>query len=94
MNKQITMELVWHNCMTDSPNEEWSGCLYLTDGNFVSKARYRSDNIWYNEYTKSYIPKETLYKYWWASLQQTVRDEPKFQSFTINDFAEELKNYI
>ena len=78
--KKFTMELVWHNCGTYPPSEAWSNRLYITDGNFVSKARYRSDDIWYSEYTKSYIPKEMLYKYWWSDLQQTVQCESRFQS--------------
>ena len=76
--KKFTMELIWHNCKECPPTEMWNNGLYLTDGNFVEKTKYRAENGWYDERTKSYLPAELLHKYWWADLQQTVRGEPKF----------------
>lgn len=29
---KMKMELVWHNCETCRPEEEYNACLYLTNG--------------------------------------------------------------
>ena len=81
MNKFV-MELVWHNCLNYSPEEIKNDNLYITDGVYVSRAkydRYRGYGRWWDAYLGDYIPSEDLHNYWWADLEQTVQNVPRFR---------------
>jgi len=79
------MELVWHNCETYPPKEIWNNNLYATDGEFVFRVDYEKKYGWYDLRTFEYIPKNVWNKFWWADIQQTVRNEPKFKGLITND---------
>lgn len=78
MNKFV-MELVWHNCLSYPPKETWNKNLYITDGTYISKVWYDKQYGWW-EYDKGdYIPQEKLNKHWWADLEQTIQNVPRFR---------------
>lgn len=35
---------------------------------------YEKARGWYNKETGDYLPFELIWKYWWADMEQTVRD--------------------
>ena len=81
MNKFV-MELVWHNCYDCPPKEIWNNKLYVTDGTRVSRAeyhRYDGCDRWWDAYLNDYIPDQELSKYWWADIEQTVQNVPRFR---------------
>ena len=40
---KFTMELVWHNCLTYKPEENFNQELYVTDGTKFYKVVYKKD---------------------------------------------------
>ena len=78
MNKFV-MELVWHNCYDCPPEEYWNDDLYITRGDFVHSAKYDKERGWWSRELGDYIPIDILWEYWWADLNQTVQNVPRFR---------------
>lgn len=78
MNKFV-MELVWHNCLNYPPKEFWNNKLYVTNGECIHEVEYHKERGWWSKELDDYIPFNELSHYWWADLEQTVRDVPKFR---------------
>ena len=75
--KKFKMELVWHNCKTCPPEEDFNSYLLVTDGLDVQEMRW--DKIWGGFRNRILeIKGENLTKYWWADIAQTVRKTPEF----------------
>ena len=75
MNK-VTMELVWHDCVTCPPEEESNENLIMTDGKSVWNAEYEridGDGEWFKDGTHSINVNRPGKKYWWADLLQTTK---------------------
>lgn len=79
MNK-FTMELVWHNCETNPPEEVTNDYLIATDGVDVFEAFWyrpngfmiRGKDRWHDLY-------KDLDKWYWADIRQTVQGESRFK---------------
>lgn len=81
MNK-FTMELVWHNCKTNPPEEDGNNFLIVTDGDKVFNATWNKTNGYTIKYDSAYsipLPSVVLEDWWWADIAQTVQQTPKFQ---------------
>ena len=68
--KKFKMQLVWHNCETCPPEEDYNECLIYTNG----------ANIYHCEYFKEAgfpIKSEFLHDFWWADLHTTVSEFKK-----------------
>ena len=78
MNKFV-MELVWHNCLNHPPKEFWNNRLYVTDGKYLHEVEYNQERGWWSKDLGDYLPFELLWKYWWADLEQTVQNVPRFR---------------
>lgn len=68
--QKTTMELVWHNCETYRPEEEYNECLYLTNGDVVFEAEW--DNGYWLFAGEKYV--DDLRGLWWADIVQTVNN--------------------
>ena len=75
MKDKFKIGLVWHNCHSCPPKEEYNGSLIVTNGIDVFKASYCKglgfpvlDNT-----------PDTLSKYWWADIVQTIRTSDEFK---------------
>lgn len=79
MNNKFTMELVWHNCKTYPPKEEYNDCLCMSNGNYITKVKYHRKYGWLDKESGIVIQDGDLYKYWWADIKQTVQGEPRFK---------------
>ena len=79
-NKKFTIPIVWHNCYDCPPEESWNERLWVTDGKNVFTITYEENNGWYNKETGDYLPFELIWKYWWADLEQTIRNYKNFLS--------------
>ena len=78
--KKFTMELVWHNCETNPPEEVVNDFLIMTNGTDVFKAFwYRPDGFMVDMNDDWYGIYEDVNKWWWADIRQTVRGESKFK---------------
>ena len=75
MKNKFTMELVWHNCKTYPPKEEFNSSLIVTNGDSVLGM------VWFsNKYHASgYGFIQDLENWWWADIKQTVRGESRFK---------------
>lgn len=84
MNK-FTMDLVWHNCETCPPEEDYNDFLIASDGVGVCEVQWdKEDGFWYYSKTFGWRPLIGNYKkMWWADLRQTVQNELKFRG--VND---------
>ena len=71
MTNKFKMGLVWHNCNTYPPEEEYNECLLVTDGDFVAIALYDSGK-WYDMDDNNLAMLYDLNKLWWADIEQTV----------------------
>ena len=72
MNNKFSMQLVWHNCKTHPPEEQFNPHLLVTDGVMIH------DMVWdktYDGYLKVGLcmKSDKADKYWWADIDQTVR---------------------
>ena len=72
MCNKFTMQLVWHNCKTHPPEEQFNPHLIVTDGVIIH------DMMWdkaYGGYLKVglCIRSDEANKYWWTDIDQTVR---------------------
>ena len=87
--KKFTMELVWHNCETYPPKEDYNDFLIVSDGVGVCEVR------WDKEKGFSYFSKQFGYrplvgnykKMWWADVRQTAQNEPKFRGLIVDDLV-------
>lgn len=76
--KKFKMELVWHNCKTCPPEEDFNSYLLVTDGWDVQEMRW--DKIWGGFRNRCLeIKGPNLAKYWWADIFQTVHKTLKFR---------------
>lgn len=78
MKDKFTMSLVWHNCKTCPPNEEYNSCLYVTKGGYIFKAVYYGPDAWINKENNCHLPYDELHKYWWADIIRTVATSQEF----------------
>ena len=81
MNKFV-MELVWHNCLNCPPEEIKNDNLFVSNGTYVARVeydRYDGYDRWWDAYLGDYIPSTDLHNYWWADLEQTVYNVPRFR---------------
>lgn len=85
MIDKFTISLVWHNCETHPPKEDWNECLFVSDGKYVVPVLYNSQHGWFNRSINSYIPQHELRRYWWADLERTVRNSIEFTEVQTND---------
>ena len=67
---KMTMELVWHNCETCRPEEEYNECLYLTNGDVIFEATW--DNGYWLFAGEKYI--DDIRGLWWADIVHTVNN--------------------
>jgi hypothetical protein len=83
MKDKFTMELVWHNCATHPPKEDYNNCLLLSDGRCYFDAeyiggKYSENGEWYDIDLKEMIPQEELQDFYWADMRQTVGSSNDF----------------
>lgn len=79
MKNKFTMPLTWHNCQTYPPSEAYNSNLIATDGVSVFKVKYSRLTGWLNLDTVKCLPFDILYDYWWADVEQTVRECSEFK---------------
>lgn len=72
MKDKFTENLVWHNCKTCPPEEDWNDQLVVTDGEYTTVAQYEKPDIWYDLADEWRIPARDLSEYWWADVRQTM----------------------
>ena len=77
--KKFTLPIVWHNCYDYPPEESRNEKLWVTDGECVFPVVYDKSSGWYNKEEKDYLPFELTWKYWWADLQQTIKECSEFK---------------
>ena len=78
MEDKFTMNLVWHNCKTYPPKEEYNSCLYVSNGNRITKAKYHHEYGWLDRESGIIIQDRYLHKYWWADIAQTIKTSQEF----------------
>lgn len=78
---KFKMELTWHSCQTCPPEEDYNPCLYVTDGKTIFPMRWKKDNEWQRfECGTWYIEKDVnAPNFWWADLNQTIRETKEFK---------------
>jgi hypothetical protein len=74
--KKFTMELVWHNCKTCPPSEEYNDGLLLWDGNDLFCAEWDNGYWWYDNHYLDMTGEEDVC--WWSDIRQTVQSEQRF----------------
>lgn len=69
---KFKIELVWHNCKTHPPKENYNPLLVYTNGRDVDYCTY---------YKRFGFPvdESVLHKFWWADICRTVRESSKFE---------------
>ena len=72
--KKFKMNLVWHNCYYCPPEEDYNDNLVVTNGFDIFQATYRKKC----GFPISDSNTDTLKKYWWADIAQTIRGTEKF----------------
>ena len=78
MYDRFTMELVWHNCLTNPPKEFSNNNLIVTDGSNVFGMSWHRAEGYYIEDGLSLRRLGDLKHWWWADIEQTVQGESKF----------------
>ena len=81
MKDKFTMELVWHNCATNPPKEDFNANLCLTNGRTTFGARYNKGE-WYDREFDICIPTYMLEDFWWADVVQTLSGMKDFNNCT------------
>ena len=71
MKDKFTMELVWHNCATCSPIEDFHPNLCVTNGKAVFNVSY-DEGEWYDPEFNEYIPQDMLHEFWWTDVAKVV----------------------
>ena len=81
MRNKFTIELVWHNCKTYPPKEAENTFLLVTNGYDVyGMAWYKTEGYWVAiDDVPVRLASEGLENWWWADIEQTVREERKFE---------------
>lgn len=80
------MELVWHNCKTYPPKEDFNDNLITTNGDYVLDMSWiKEEGYFVSEYAADEwighrIEDSVLENWWWADIQQTVWNEPRFET--------------
>ena len=72
MKDKFKISLVWHNCKTYPPEEDWNDQLIVTDGEYTTVVRYDKPDGWYDYIDDHCIPERDLSEYWWADVRQTM----------------------
>ena len=90
--KKFIMELIWHNCQTNPPQEDKNNNLYISNGNFVHKVLYNKDFGWCDWNMGVIIPNERLSEYWWADIEQTARGCRQFDTGGSAEMFHQEKN--
>ena len=88
MKDKFTMSLVWHNCKTYPPKETFNNCLYVTDGIYITQAKYHREYGWIDKENGLRIQDESLHKYWWADLRQTIQTSQEFKEIMETNYEE------
>ena len=73
--KKMKMELVWHNCKTCPPKEEYNECLYVWDGHDVLPVEWYGNAYHFirsDDFQSHYIEAEKSGDLWWADLSLTT----------------------
>lgn len=73
---KFTMELVWHNCLTNPPKEFSNNNLIVTDGSNVFRMSWNKAEGYFILGLEKI---DNLKNWWWADIEQTVQGEPKFR---------------
>ena len=79
MKDKFKMELTWHNRQSYPPSEAYNSHLIVTDGVNAFRAKYDRLTGWLNLNTIRSLPFDMLYDYWWADVEQTVRECSEFK---------------
>ncbi len=79
MKDKFTISLTWHNCFTYPPEEHWNNNLYISNGQYVSHAKYDARYGWFDCSAGDYVAFELLHEFYWADLEQTVVNSQEFQ---------------
>ena len=78
MKDKFIMNLVWHNCKTHPPKEEYKDFLYATNGKYLFEVAWNRNEGWtYKKYDWQ-IPSDELHEYWWADIDQTIQATKEF----------------
>lgn len=89
------MELVWHNCKTNYPEEVTNDSLIMTDGIEVFDAFwYRPDGFMINTKHGWYGIYEDLDKWYWADIRRTVRADDRFKGLFVDDLVDIFKEEL
>lgn len=79
MKDKFTMELVWHNCATCPPKEDFNANLCVTNGRTVFGTKYDKGE-WYDREFGVCIPDDMLVDFWWADVVQTLNAVADFRT--------------
>lgn len=81
MHNKFTMEIVWHNCLTNPPKEFSNRHLIVTDGSNVFRMVWNKVEGYFILGLKKIDNKkiDNLKDWWWADIEQTVQGEVKFR---------------
>ncbi len=80
MKDKFTMNLVWHNCKTYPPKEEYNDNLYVSNGIWITKAKYHHEYGWLDRESGIRIQDRYLHEYWWADIKQTIDTSKEFKA--------------
>ena len=69
--KKFVMFLVWHNCKTHPPSENYNSSLVVTNGKEIFEMCWDKDEGYYTNH--NYLKPDAYERWWWADLEQTVR---------------------
>ena len=89
--KKFTMELVWHNCKTHPPKELCNDDLIGTNGHYVFNMSWFKDKGFFIEVNGGNdhkIQEVFLGDWWWADIQQTAQNEPRFRGLIVDDLVD------
>lgn len=73
---KFTMELIWHNCLTNPPKEFSNNNLIVTDGSNVFRMSWNKTEGYFILGLEKI---DNLKHWWWADIEHTVQGEPKFR---------------
>lgn len=76
MHNKFTMEIVWHNCLTNPPKEFSNNALIVTNGYIVDRMSWNKSEGYFVWGIKKI---DNLKDWWWADIEQTVQGEIKFR---------------
>ena len=84
MNDKFFIELVWHNCKTHPPEEEYNDSLFMYDGKNIHKIEYNKQMGWWSWEIDDFIKSSELYNCWWADIQHTLKKQSNCRRLNIN----------